>query len=131
MPTPWIRQGEVQIPGVTCTPSSLPPCTPDHQDIPGVSCQDKPKTMAQIVANVLTQAIMNYIDENQKGTPKEISVTTETMASLTEPEINVEPGLKDGTINAQIKLPGTIFQFLLQNHTTYRVGRMSWYCGWA
>ena len=116
MPVPWVRQGEVHIPGVTCTPSSLPPCTSDNQEdtIPGVSCQDKPKTMAQIVADVLTQAIMSYIDENQIGSPKEISVTTETRASLTEPEINVEKGLKDGTINAEIKLPGINFQNFFQ-----------------
>ena len=115
MPVPWVRQGEVHIPGVTCTPSSLPPCAPDNKEdnIPGVSCQDKPKTMAQIVADVLTQAIMSYINENQIGSPNEISVTTTTMASLTEPEINVEKGLKDGTINAKIKLPGTNFQNFL------------------
>ena len=67
MPVPWVRQGEVHIPGVTCAPSSLPPCTQDNKEdnIPGVSCQDKPKTMAQIVADVLTQAIMRYIEENQ------------------------------------------------------------------
>ena len=62
--------------------------------------------MAQIVADVLTKAISTYLEERKTGTPKEISITTETMASLTGPEINVEPGINDDTINADIKLPG-------------------------
>ena len=60
-----------------------------------------------MLANVLTQAIFNYVDEKGTGPPQEISVNTETVPSLTGPEINVGAGSKDGTVSAEIKLPGT------------------------
>ena len=62
--------------------------------------------MGETLSNVLAQAIFNYVDEKGQGPPQEISVTTETIPSLTGPEINVGPGPKDGTISAEIKLPG-------------------------
>ena len=60
-----------------------------------------------MLANVLAQAIFNYVDEKGIASPQEISVTIETMPSLTWPEINVgPPEPKDEIISAKIKLPG-------------------------
>merc|ERR1719278_429820 len=110
VPTSWVRQGIIPIPGITCKPNKLPPCPKEdsfdlrsgqiHAKIQVIRCHENGKTMTLMVGDILSKAISNFVAEMKISIPVEVIVDIETVTGLAEPKINVGLSSIEGTISA-------------------------------
>merc|ERR1719278_1673248 len=116
VPTSWVRQGIMPLPGITCKANNLPPCPKEdsfdlrsgqiHAKIQVIRCHENGKIMTLMVGDILSKAISNFVAETKITIPDEVIVDIETVTGLAEPKINVEPSSIEGTISASVKLQG-------------------------
>ena len=116
VPTSWVRQGIMPLPGITCKANKLPPCPKEdsfdlrsgqiHAKIQVIRCHENGKTMTLMVGDILSKAISNFVAEMKISIPDEVIVDIETVTGLAEPKINVGLSSIEGTISASVKLQG-------------------------
>ena len=116
VPTSWVRQGIMPLPGITCKANKLPPCPKEdsfdlrsgqiHAKIQVIRCHENGKIMTLMVGDILSKAISNFVAEMKISIPDEVIVDIETVTGLAEPKINVGLSSIEGTISASVKLRG-------------------------
>ena len=86
VPTSWVRQGIMPLPGITCKANKLPPCPKEdsfdlrsgqiHAKIQVIRCHENGKIMTLMVGDILSKAISNFVAEMKISIPVEVIVDT-------------------------------------------------------